>query len=281
MAVCGVQVRRAYYGSDAVASRRVCAALKRLGPAGRVAAGLYRVQKASSRAKVYRGGNGDYSFRELAYARKNNLLRRLCEVLAESGLVWGWGIDEGQPFNHHVLYVDLPCGQVSFHSGERMAGPDYPGQWDGKRVSEARVISYCAHLLGEVTEKRPTPAPCDVPPSRKPRPHPQPRSKPMPPPTWRCVHGHFGIRVEYVGEAVMVTLTAKHVFGSAQCLVRNREFVALATASRDHWPKVLLDWLTAHPAVGGGYFRLALDYCGRRLDADEWRVARQRQKAAA
>jgi hypothetical protein len=191
------------------------------------------VQKSSSRAKVYRGANGDYSFRELAYARKNDLLRRLCGALADSGLVWGWGFDEGRPFNQYVLYVDLPFGQVSFHSCERMAGPDYPGQWDGKRVSEARVNAYCAHLLGEVTKQRPTPAPCDLPPRPNVPPFrkPQPRTKPKPPPTWRCDNGRFGIRVEYLGEAVRVTLTAKLVFGLAQCFVRNREFVALATGT--------------------------------------------------
>lgn len=44
-----------YYGSNGGASRSFCSTLERLGQFGRIAAQLFRVQKASSRAKVYRG----------------------------------------------------------------------------------------------------------------------------------------------------------------------------------------------------------------------------------
>ena len=59
----------------------------------------------------------------------------------------GWGRDEAQTFNKWVLYVDLPEGQVSFHSPERYEGPDYPGQWDGRRLSEERIISFCQRVF--------------------------------------------------------------------------------------------------------------------------------------
>ena len=46
-------------------------------------------------------------------------------------------------FNKWVLYVDLPnIGQVSFHSPERLAGPDYDGEWDGARLSAERIIRF-------------------------------------------------------------------------------------------------------------------------------------------
>lgn len=56
---------------------------------------------------------------------------------------WGWGRDPAQPFAKHVLYVDLPLGQVSFHSESRYVGPDYGGEWDGDRASEGRVVQFC------------------------------------------------------------------------------------------------------------------------------------------
>ncbi len=47
--------------------------------------------------------------------------------------------------------VDLPeLGQCSFHSPERYAGPDYPGEWDGRRASEERILAFCQKVHDEL-----------------------------------------------------------------------------------------------------------------------------------
>jgi hypothetical protein len=106
---------------------------------------------------MYRSGRhkGD------AYARKDWSIRNLAERLAlheapETRLVdlghFGWGIDtklqeRGDP-HHHVLYVDIPTGQVSFHNGARYEGPDYPGEWDGMPgQGPDRICRWVARLL--------------------------------------------------------------------------------------------------------------------------------------
>ncbi len=38
---------------------------------------------------------------------------------------------------------------MSFHSGERYKGPDYPGKWDGNRTSDERIIAFTETLLEE------------------------------------------------------------------------------------------------------------------------------------
>ena len=44
-----------------------------------------------------------------------------------------------------VLYVELPAGQVSFHSPTRGTGPDYTRDWDQQHASEERIIAFaCA-----------------------------------------------------------------------------------------------------------------------------------------
>ncbi len=139
-----------YYGSNGAATRSFLRQLESTGQLGRIAAQLFRAQKASSRAKKYRGGirrsNGSRtSYRSLSYDRKGESLDRLCQLLDadDCGLQWGWGLDEKQPHNKHVLYVELPQGQVSFHSAERYAGPEYLGEWDGEHGSETRIIEFC------------------------------------------------------------------------------------------------------------------------------------------
>jgi hypothetical protein len=137
----------AYHGSNAAASRRVCKALEDRGTLGWVAAALFRVQKASSRAKVYRGGLRHTSYRNLAYDRKNDQLIGLVVLLEDDdcSLVWGWGSDDG---GHAVLYVELPTGQVSFHATQRLTGPDYRGVWDRQPgQSEPRIIEFCEDVL--------------------------------------------------------------------------------------------------------------------------------------
>jgi hypothetical protein len=118
------------------------------GPAGRVAVLLFRAQKSSRRAKMY-GGHSRHG--ERAYGRKGESLRELSAALGESaialGITYGWGRDEGCE-NSCVFYVELPgFGQVSFHSPDRYDGPDYPGEWDGRRASEERIINFCQQVL--------------------------------------------------------------------------------------------------------------------------------------
>lgn len=139
-----------FSGSDGEATKALYEQLSGLGPAGAIGINLFRAQKASSRAKVYRGG----SYRGMAYDRKGWALDQLCAALVvhgdDLGLVWGWGEDPAQPVHRHVLYVDLPTGQVSFHAGARGVGPDYPHRWDGKRrMSPARICRHVAELIRE------------------------------------------------------------------------------------------------------------------------------------
>lgn len=145
-----------YYGSNGGATRSFCVRLEKCSQLGRIAAALFRAQKASSRAKVYHGGihrrdGGWDSYRELAYERKAECLGKLCWLLEEDdcGLQWGWKSDPGQSFAGQVLYVDLPVGQVSFHSTARFAGPDYPGDWDGEHKSEQRILDFADRVLND------------------------------------------------------------------------------------------------------------------------------------
>lgn len=140
-----MDVGRIYRGSDAVATRRLIAALSRAGHA--IACSLFKAQKASERAKRY--GYGKYT--RYSYARKGEALKQLCEDLERDsghGLTWGWGLDTATNHAPWVLYVELPTGQVSFHSPDRFDGPDYAGRWDGIRgVSAERIIAFVQRVL--------------------------------------------------------------------------------------------------------------------------------------
>lgn len=139
-----------YQGSDGEATKALYAALTTIGDDGVVAINLFRACKGSERAKKYRGGERGRSYRGMAYDRKQWALKNIVWALTKGsvGISWGWGIDEllrdrGDP-HYHVLYVDLPTGQVSFHTGERGVGPPYPGAWDG--VREAAAGRICRHI---------------------------------------------------------------------------------------------------------------------------------------
>lgn len=145
-----------YHGSDGEATKALYAQLEALGPAGVVAVNLFRACKTSERAKKYRGGDKNGSYRSQAYATKEwsigNLAKELVANAPALGLTWGWGIDEmlqrREDPHHHVLYVKLPTGQVSFHTSTRGDGPDYPGQWDGVRhASSDRICRWVFSLL--------------------------------------------------------------------------------------------------------------------------------------
>jgi hypothetical protein len=147
-----------FNGSDADKTKALYARLDAFGPIGMVGTNLFRAQKCSTRAKVYRGGNSHGSYRRQAYDRKAWSLEQLCEILtvhAETlGLRWGWKADPAQDVIPWVLYVDLPLRnaageleprQVSFHSLTRGTGPDYDGDWDGiPEQSTTRIIRFLA-----------------------------------------------------------------------------------------------------------------------------------------
>lgn len=145
-----VTVLEVYNGSDGEATKRLYEELAQLGPIGEVALNLFRAQKCSARAKLYRrrAHKGD------AYDRKNWSMANLCRVLEQHasalGITWGWKPDPAQEYHKWVLYVELPTGQASFHSASRGIGPDYPGDWDGiPDASAGRIVQWVAMVKGE------------------------------------------------------------------------------------------------------------------------------------
>jgi hypothetical protein len=137
-----------YNGSDGDLTKAYYAELEKRGPIGTVAVNLFRAQKCSARAKIYRGGiRGHGSYRGLAYDRKNWAMQNLCRVLlkhgAALGITFGWKEDPAQEYHNWVLYVDLPTGQVSFHAATHGEGPLYRGDWDGSHLSAERILEFC------------------------------------------------------------------------------------------------------------------------------------------
>jgi hypothetical protein len=136
-----------YEGSIGDETKAYYAQLQERGVIGYVAMNLFRAQKCSARAKAYRGG-----FKGEAYDRKNWSMGNLAHALvlngATLGIPFGWKQDPAQAFHNWVLYVDLPAGQVSFHSATRGEGPDYAGEWDGNHESAARICAFCDLVMG-------------------------------------------------------------------------------------------------------------------------------------
>ncbi len=135
---------------DGEVTKAFYAELNCSGPAGKLATALFRAQKRSSRAKDYRRGK----FRAAAYDVKAWSMSEVCRLLKEHavqlGIRWGWQPDHETKFameSSWVLYVDLPQGQVSFHSPDRMDGPDYSGKWDRTGSSAARIIQFADSVL--------------------------------------------------------------------------------------------------------------------------------------
>lgn len=139
-----MKAREVYEGSDGDVSRAYYQLLCGHGPLGFVSMNLFRAQKNSARAKLYRGSR----YKDAAYERKDWSLGLLCEALVKHaeglGIVWGWGHDQSTVGFHWVLYVELPeIGQVSFHARHKKAGPDYEKPWDGCTASADRIIQFC------------------------------------------------------------------------------------------------------------------------------------------
>lgn len=134
------------------------AGLSKRGYNGLLAVALFRAQKRSTAAKSYRPGPG---YRGKAYDVKEWSIDQAVIVLSSYnfGFTWGWGIDyhlraKGDP-NHHVLYVDLPTGQCSFHTGNRGTGPQYEGKWNPGDGSKNAILRYCDQAWGHVADPTP------------------------------------------------------------------------------------------------------------------------------
>jgi hypothetical protein len=144
-----------FKSSDGELTKRYYAKLEACGPIGVVAVNLFRAQKCSTRAKAYRGGlRGVGSFRSMAYERKAWAMQNLCRVLVkhggELGIPFGWKRDANTPLRGDaswILYIDLPQGQVSFHSPARYEGPEYPGDWDKVHANCERVLVFCGSVF--------------------------------------------------------------------------------------------------------------------------------------
>lgn len=148
------RVAAVYAGSSGERTRALYADLAAIGPRGALAVNLFRATKTSARAKLYRGGNSKGRYRQQAYETKqwamDNLTAMLGEHAEELGITWGWAIDQKAEYHRWVLYVDLPTGQVSWHTENRGVGPDYVGHWDGMKGHQAdRICRWCARLLAE------------------------------------------------------------------------------------------------------------------------------------
>lgn len=146
------EVRKTYEASDGDATKALYRRLEEHGTAGVVAVNLLRACKCSERAKKYRGGNGNGSYRSQAYERKAWSIDNLCRVLGEHaealGIAWGWGKDASAAFHDDVLYIELPTGQCSFHNAVRGDGPAFGGEWDRARgMSAPRIVRYAAEIL--------------------------------------------------------------------------------------------------------------------------------------
>lgn len=143
-----------YTGLDGELTKAFYRELEAIGVLGFIAMNLFRAQKASERAKQY-----TRKYRGLAYNKKGWSLEQLARALDQHSLAlnlcWGWGKDETQTYNQWVLYVELPTGQISFHSPARYLGPDYPNQWDGIRgVSAQRIVQFCQSVYDNANNQR-------------------------------------------------------------------------------------------------------------------------------
>lgn len=141
-------VLNVFQGSDGEATKELFGKLDALGEIGRIAVNLFRAQKNSERAKLYRTRSSSSKAYETKQWAMDNLTAVLLREAEKFEICWGWETDSNQAFHNSVLYIDLPTGQVSFHTAQRGAGPDYSGMWDGKKgMCAARICIWCAQLL--------------------------------------------------------------------------------------------------------------------------------------
>lgn len=128
------EVTKAYY-----------AEMNAKGYAGMLAVALFRAQKRSDAAKRYRKGPG---YKTAAYDVKNWSISQVVAILQRHnfGFQWGWRKDPKSPGHPWVLYVNLPTGQCSFHTAERLAGPDFTGAWVPGDGSLTAILLYCEQV---------------------------------------------------------------------------------------------------------------------------------------
>jgi hypothetical protein len=140
-----VKAAEIFKQNDGEVTKAYYAELNGKGPLGELAVALFRAQKRSTAAKKYRRGK----FRHAAYDVKNWSLSEVCRILdsmfTTEEFNWGWQEDQNTPGFSWVLYVDLPgFGQASFHSAERLKGPDFAGKWSGVHgESERAILGFC------------------------------------------------------------------------------------------------------------------------------------------
>ena len=111
---------------------------------GQLAVALFRAQKRSTAAKKYRKGQ----WRHDAYNVKSWSLSEICRVLNamtafQLAPIWGWKKDPNTPGFEWVLYVETKFGQCSFHSADRLNGPDFNGEWKPVPCSEESILAFC------------------------------------------------------------------------------------------------------------------------------------------
>ncbi len=142
--------RAVYVGSDGELTKAFYRELNSRSIHGELATALFRAQKRSSAAKKYRGRK----YKSAAYDVKGWSLSEICRILSQMDKLdlepkysWGWKRDPNTPGFEWVLFVELEQGQCSFHSADRLTGPDYTGDWDGTHVSADRIIAFCEQVL--------------------------------------------------------------------------------------------------------------------------------------
>lgn len=133
--------RTVYEQKDGEVTKSYYAELNSHGALGKIAVALFRAQKRSSAAKSYRARK----FTRAAYDVKNWSLSEVCRLLSteKHAMNWGWKRDTRTVGYEWVLYVELPQGQVSFHSPDRGVGPDYQGEWNNAEKCVERIIRFC------------------------------------------------------------------------------------------------------------------------------------------
>lgn len=130
--------------NDGDLTRRFYAHLDSLGIDGQLATALFRAQKRSEAAKRYRGRQ----YTRAAYDVKNWSLSEVCRIAAQMPeLQWGWRRDPNTKGYEQVLYVELSYGQCSFHSADRLAGPEFTRRWQPQPDSRTSILSYCADVM--------------------------------------------------------------------------------------------------------------------------------------
>lgn len=145
--------RTIFYQQNGDVTKAYYKTMSEKGYHGLLAVALFRAQKRSTAAKRYKRGR----FARDTYDVKNWSLDQACMVLSshEFGFPWGGARDVHTPGYPHVLYVDLPTGQCSFHSPERGKGPDYHGKWRPGAGSESNILEFCDSVWEP--DYRPTP----------------------------------------------------------------------------------------------------------------------------